>query len=78
MSFKKNKPGCSICLEEILKNNKELECTHCYHENCINKWLDKEGTCPLCRKRIDNNNDDDSYFILIYIISTIGPIMIYV
>ena len=41
---------CSICQEEILKNEKELSCGHSFHKKCINTWLDENNTCPNCRK----------------------------
>lgn len=41
---------CSICFEKINKNDIEkTSCSHYYHSECIEKWLDKKGTCPLCR-----------------------------
>ena len=41
---------CSICLEEIKKNNliKQLKCFHIYHINCINEWLNIKKICPEC------------------------------
>ena len=46
---------CSICLEKI--KDKELhktKCNHCFHQHCINTWLEemKKYTCPNCRKVI--------------------------
>jgi anaphase-promoting complex subunit 11 len=26
------------------------ECSHVYHLHCIEKWLQKDGTCPMDRK----------------------------
>ena len=31
-------------------NNCKLQCGHCFHLNCIYVWLNKNNTCPLCRK----------------------------
>jgi len=44
---------CSICYEsskdsEIVK----LKCEHIFHKKCIEKWVEKAGTCPLCRYNI--------------------------
>ena len=46
---------CIICLTEM--NPEEEQCTtlvcgHRFHESCVNEWLDKDGRCPVCRRRI--------------------------
>ena len=43
---------CSICLEECKTSTKQLTCGHVFHKKCINKWLNKKKTCPLCREKI--------------------------
>ena len=42
---------CAICLTDILKSEKSdtLRCKHIYHTECINKWKEKQHTCPVCR-----------------------------
>ena len=52
-------PVCSVCLEEIHKNNgKKLSCGHRFHKDCLDKWLsmghDKTNgcSCPNCRESI--------------------------
>ena len=42
---------CSICLEPYINNDKlyQLTCNHYYHQICINHWLQKKTSCPLCR-----------------------------
>jgi len=42
---------CTICLEYFNENEMlyELICEHYYHKNCIDDWLSKKNTCPLCR-----------------------------
>ena len=45
---------CSICLDELKNSNEAiyvLECSHKYHELCLNLWYNQRGTnytCPLC------------------------------
>ncbi|KFX93028.1 hypothetical protein O988_07025 [Pseudogymnoascus sp. VKM F-3808] len=44
---------CSICIESFPENEnvRILPCNHIYHQRCIDPWLlNKSGTCPLCRK----------------------------
>ena len=42
---------CTICLEEF--NNDEeiikLKCNHLFHSKCIDDWIKKNQSCPLCR-----------------------------
>ena len=42
---------CTICLEEFVVDELlyKLVCHHYYHKDCIDDWLSKKNTCPLCR-----------------------------
>ena len=42
---------CCICLDKFEDGEKisTLKCNHCFHEECIDNWLQKNLTCPLCR-----------------------------
>ncbi|KAJ9166944.1 hypothetical protein P3X46_021633 [Hevea brasiliensis] len=42
---------CSICLDQLSigSEGRRLPCSHLYHGNCIEEWLKKSKTCPLCR-----------------------------
>lgn len=44
--------SCSICLDEFQEGQdvKFLWCTHRFHKNCVDQWLDKHTTCPVCKK----------------------------
>ena len=48
------KEHCVICCEEFKKGAvlKELNCGHKFHSRCIDRWLKKSATCPLCMKPI--------------------------
>ncbi|KAI5679017.1 hypothetical protein M9H77_09967 [Catharanthus roseus] len=52
---------CSICLEEweIGGMAKEMPCKHKFHGECIEKWLNLHGSCPICRHKmpVDENFD---------------------
>ncbi|MQL74431.1 hypothetical protein Taro_006796 [Colocasia esculenta] len=43
--------GCAICLEDFVAGAQveRLPCHHRFHGECVMQWLDKEGSCPLCR-----------------------------
>ena len=44
---------CSICLESLVNTEiYESKCKHFFHRKCIDKWLDKDNRCPLCRTKI--------------------------
>jgi len=45
---------CVICLQEFQVDERVrlLRCHHCYHQKCIDEWLSKKLTCPLCCRRI--------------------------
>jgi ribosomal protein S27AE len=46
---------CPICQSDIVINTeiiRELNCSHIYHIDCIDKWLLLKNECPLCKKII--------------------------
>lgn len=49
---------CVICLENMEGNENilTLECSHTYHKECINDWLDRAQTCPMCRQKVEPEN----------------------
>jgi Ring finger domain len=54
---------CSICLDEIQQEDwiRSLPCNHCYHSDCIAKWLiERHSTCPLCKLDLYPPSDDDN------------------
>ena len=49
---------CAICHDSIDGICRELICEHTFHASCIDKWLIKNTTCPICRnpmKKEENN-----------------------
>lgn len=43
---------CPICLSDYHANETLKcipECQHCFHSECIDEWLRRKGTCPVCR-----------------------------
>jgi SUMO ligase MMS21 Smc5/6 complex component len=37
-------------------------CNHIYHNNCIEEWLKKNNTCPICRTIISNPPKQKLYY----------------
>lgn len=47
--------SCAICLQD-LKDGESTRllpsCRHLFHIHCIDEWLCRQGTCPVCRKDV--------------------------
>ncbi|KAL3639966.1 hypothetical protein CASFOL_014934 [Castilleja foliolosa] len=47
--------SCAICLQD-LKDEESLRllgnCKHIFHKQCIDRWLTRQGNCPICRKNV--------------------------
>ncbi|KAI4333677.1 hypothetical protein L6164_018455 [Bauhinia variegata] len=53
----KNFGDCAICLEDFKVGEfcqVFPECKHIFHSNCIDFWLQKKLTCPICRSYIED------------------------
>jgi hypothetical protein len=46
-----NDDDCTICLEEFNNDDEivKLKCNHLFHSKCIDDWIEKNQSCPLCR-----------------------------
>ncbi|KAL1557460.1 RING-type E3 ubiquitin transferase [Salvia divinorum] len=47
--------GCTICLEEYRDGERRATldaCSHRYHAACIERWLQGNDNCPLCRHHL--------------------------
>uniref|UniRef100_A0A453PSZ7 RING-type domain-containing protein n=1 Tax=Aegilops tauschii subsp. strangulata TaxID=200361 RepID=A0A453PSZ7_AEGTS len=49
---------CCICLAKYAHNEelRELPCTHCFHKECVDKWLKINALCPLCKAEIASSS----------------------
>jgi hypothetical protein len=45
-------PQCVICLEAFEDGDefRTLSCSHCFHRQCIDNWLELRSSCPLCSR----------------------------
>jgi hypothetical protein len=48
--------SCSICMQEYTTDDiSEMyltKCNHIYHKNCLELWINRQHTCPICRTEI--------------------------
>ncbi|XP_038878637.1 E3 ubiquitin-protein ligase ATL42-like [Benincasa hispida] len=60
-TLKGSKEGleCAVCLskfEDIEILRMLPKCKHAFHINCIDHWLEKHASCPLCRQRVGSED----------------------
>lgn len=47
--------NCAICLHDFEKEEEGRElpsCRHVFHVKCIDEWLIRQGSCPMCRRDV--------------------------
>ncbi|PIM98944.1 hypothetical protein CDL12_04224 [Handroanthus impetiginosus] len=47
---------CAICLDSFQEGNECRNlpvCNHLFHAKCVDRWIRKKPTCPVCRTRVD-------------------------
>lgn len=68
----KDLDDCCICYSNIINSQEDfdftikLKCSHIFHNKCIKTWLEKSGTCPLCRYNIFECTNCDGSGIIYY------------
>jgi len=47
--------SCTICIEDFCQGEEQmtLPCFHRFHAECVDPWLRKNGSCPVCKHRVD-------------------------
>jgi len=55
--LKESQTVCGICLEEfkVQDEMRTMDCTHCFHKECIDRWLGQVASCPICKKELTSD-----------------------
>lgn len=64
---------CPICMQRIEPTDETMvtPCNHCFHKECLSRWMEEQLVCPVCRTRIpptenmQNNEDDNDQVIIV-------------
>lgn len=51
----KGSETCSVCMDIFKYGDKVKElknCKHAFHSKCIDKWLENENKCPICKQGV--------------------------
>ncbi|KAK1263270.1 E3 ubiquitin-protein ligase RING1 [Acorus gramineus] len=45
---------CRVCFDDFIVGSEvmRMPCGHLFHRDCILKWLEKSGVCPMCRLKM--------------------------
>ena len=43
-----------FCLDTKQEQGVKLSCNHTFHKDCIEKWININPICPICRKELLN------------------------
>ncbi|KDP40315.1 hypothetical protein JCGZ_02313 [Jatropha curcas] len=63
---------CAVCLNEFQEDEKLRiipNCSHVFHIDCIDIWLQNNANCPLCRNSISSNPATNSRFPFDHVIA---------
>ncbi|KAA1136929.1 hypothetical protein PGTUg99_006748 [Puccinia graminis f. sp. tritici] len=47
---------CVVCMEELVRSEQtivQLPCSHFFHRDCIQRWLEDHLGCPVCRVEVE-------------------------
>jgi len=47
-----NQEECAICLSPLEGEISKISCSHFFHTECINTWIQQSEKCPLCRSNV--------------------------
>lgn len=55
---RENIEDCTICCDNIFNCEStpvEIPCNHYFHRSCIKKWLERQRSCPNCKKAVPDD-----------------------
>lgn len=66
---------CSVCWEDFKLDEpvRKLVCDHFYHTDCIVPWLQLHGTCPICRKSLNDETNSVRNRLKLDFHTSLGP-----
>merc|ERR1719158_115666 len=49
---------CMICMELFADGDmlRTLPCLHRYHRQCVDQWLNRASTCPICKRDVTDTS----------------------
>lgn len=49
---------CMVCMEEFTDGDmlRTLPCLHRYHRRCVDQWLSRASTCPICKRDVTDTS----------------------
>lgn len=49
---------CMICMEEFSEGDmlRTLPCLHRYHRQCVDQWLNRASSCPICKRDVTDTS----------------------
>lgn len=49
--------NCVICLEDLSEGREavSMPCSHLFHGDCIEEWLNTSHKCPICRFKMPSS-----------------------
>ena len=56
----KSEEKCVICLSEMY-DECMMPCNHTFHNRCIQRWIKRHNSCPICREPVFTNLNTDSF-----------------
>jgi hypothetical protein len=68
--------NCAICLESVGMMALRLPCRHRFHHECIEEWLSRHASCPLCRRKFHTlEKDDDLLRSMVTLYSLVSAVL---
>jgi hypothetical protein len=49
-------PQCAVCFGHMIRDTRQLPCSHTFHIRCVDRWKASchgDPTCPMCREPFD-------------------------